>query len=61
MVFVVHRCDVLVHRLDGCCSEEVEGGGCCKALKVMAVDGASVFGVVGFVNALVGDSRDLGE
>jgi hypothetical protein len=50
-----------VQRLDGCCSKEVEGGGRCVALKVVALDGAVVLSVVGFVDVLAGDSRDLGE
>ena len=61
LVLVFYRRDVLVQRLDGCCSEEVEGGWCCKALEVVDVDGASVFGVVGFVYVLADYSRGLCE
>ncbi len=54
LLLMFNRGDMLVQRLDGCCFEEVVGGRCCQALKVVAVDGALVFGGVGFVDILAG-------
>ena len=60
LVLVLNRGDMLVQGLDGCFSEEVVGGVRRQALEVVAVDGARVFGGVGFVNVLAGDCWGLG-
>ncbi len=61
MVFVVDRGEVLLERLDSRGSKEVVGGECCVSLEVLATDRTCVLGVVGFVDVLASDSRNLGE
>ena len=60
LVLVLNRGYMLVQGPDGCCSEEVVGGVRRHALEVVAVDGARVFGGVGFVDFLAGDCWGLG-
>jgi hypothetical protein len=47
--------------LYGLYSEEVEGGWRCEVLEFMAMNGAGILGVVGFVDVLAGDCWYLGE
>ena len=60
LVLVLNRGDMLVQRLDDCCFEEVVCGVRRLALEVEALDGARVFGGVGFVDVLTGYCWGLG-